>query len=238
MTPTLLGVPFDAGSSFQRGAALAPPAIRKALRLESSNTWTEDGTDVFAPGVIGDAGDLSFPADADWTQIVEQGVTDILARGGAPLVLGGDHAITYPVVRAMAKQHPGLSILHFDAHGDLYDSFEGNQLSHACPFARIMENGLAKRLVQVGIRTLNDHQRSQISRFGVEVHEMRYWVEPFGVSRLFPKVHGHTADECDPEVRSTHYLLEDFEECLSLFSGNGVQGGQLFHRLRTARHEM
>ena len=56
---------------------------------------------------------------------------------------------------------------------DLYDEFEGNRLSHACPFARIMEAGLAKRLVQMGIRTVNRHQREQAQRFGVEVVEMR-----------------------------------------------------------------
>jgi arginase family enzyme len=65
-----------------------------------------------------------------------------------------------------------LTIFHFDAHPDLYDEFEGNRLSHACPFARIMESGLAKRLVQVGIRAMNGHQREQAKRFGVEVVEM------------------------------------------------------------------
>ncbi len=87
--------------------------------------------------------------------------------------LGGDHSITYPIVKAVARRHPELTIFHFDAHPDLYDEFEGNRLSHACPFARIMEAGLAKRLVQVGIRTINRHQREQAQRFGVEVVEMR-----------------------------------------------------------------
>jgi Arginase/agmatinase/formimionoglutamate hydrolase, arginase family len=76
-------------------------------------------------------------------------------------------------VKAIAKNHPELTIFHFDAHPDLYDEFEGNRFSHACPFARIMEAGLAKRLVQVGIRTLNRHQREQAKRFGVEIVEMR-----------------------------------------------------------------
>ena len=60
-----------------------------------------------------------------------------------------------------------------DAHSDLYDEFEGDKFSHACPFARIMESGLAARLVQVGIRTMNPHQAAQAKRFEVEVHEMR-----------------------------------------------------------------
>jgi arginase len=67
-----------------------------------------------------------------------------------------------------------VTLLHFDAHGDLYDVLDGNPLSHACPFARIMEKGLAKGLWQYGIRTLNPHQIEQVKRFGVHCHEMRH----------------------------------------------------------------
>jgi arginase family enzyme len=76
-------------------------------------------------------------------------------------------------VKAFAQHHSELSILHFDAHPDLYDEFEGSRVSHACPFARILEERLASRLVQVGIRTMNGHQREQAARFGVEVIEMK-----------------------------------------------------------------
>jgi arginase family enzyme len=78
-------------------------------------------------------------------------------------------------MKAFSKRYTELSILHIDAHPDLYDVFEGDKLSHACPFARILENGLAKRLVQVGIRTMVPHQREQAERFGVEVMDMRAW---------------------------------------------------------------
>jgi arginase family enzyme len=70
-----------------------------------------------------------------------------------------------------------LTVLHIDAHPDLYDEFEGRRFSHACPFARIMEEGLAHRLVQVGIRTMNGHQREQARRFGVETIDMRAWAD-------------------------------------------------------------
>lgn len=67
-----------------------------------------------------------------------------------PLVLGGDHSISFPVVRAVSEKLGGaVDILHFDAHPDLYHDFEGNYYSHASPFARIMEGGYARRLVQV-----------------------------------------------------------------------------------------
>ena len=67
-----------------------------------------------------------------------------------PLVLGGDHSISFPVVRAVSEKLGGpVDILHLDAHPDIYDAFEGNKYSHASSFARIMEGGYARRLLQV-----------------------------------------------------------------------------------------
>jgi arginase len=169
---TLLGIPFDAFSSYLRGPSAAPPKIREALRCDASNQWTELGIDLGAAGTYADAGDLEL-GEKDAFEAIENGVEKLLEEGRRPVSLGGDHSITYPIVKAVARRHPELTILHFDAHPDLYDEFEGNRLSHACPFARIMESGLAKRLVQIGIRTMNRHQREQAERFGVNVVEMR-----------------------------------------------------------------
>jgi agmatinase len=131
--------------------------------------------DLGVAGIYEDAGDLEF-ADSEAEQnafaAIEAKVAELVEHGRRPVSLGGDHSITYPIVKAVARQHPELTIFHFDAHPDLYEEFEGNRLSHACPFARIMEAGLATRLVQVGIRTINRHQREQAARFGVEVVEM------------------------------------------------------------------
>ena len=177
-TPTLLGIPFDAASSYRRGPAKAPPRIREALHSPVGNAWTEGLRDLGAPGALADAGNLDLPASDAARQMIEDGVARVLAGegGGRPLVLGGDHSITYPVLRAVRRAHPALSILHFDAHPDLYDEFEGSRFSHACPFARIMEEGLTDQLVQVGIRTMNGHQREQAERYGVEVIDMDAWV--------------------------------------------------------------
>lgn len=171
--PTLLGIPLDANSSYLRGASGAPPKIREALKCDSSNLWSELGVDLGAAGAFADAGDLQFDRDEGAFEEIERAVGLLLERGARPVLLGGDHSITYPIVKAVAARHAGLTIIHFDAHPDLYDELEGNRLSHACPFARIMENQLAKRLVQVGIRTLNAHTRAQAAKFGVEVVEMR-----------------------------------------------------------------
>jgi arginase len=171
-TPTLLGIPFDGQSSYLRGAGDAPPKIREALRCDASNAWTELRVDLGAEGAYGDAGDLAF-AEKDAFAAIEAGVGALIDQGKRPVSLGGDHSITFPIVKAFAQRYPELTIFHFDAHPDLYDEFDGNRLSHACPFARIMEAGLARRLVQVGIRTMVRHQQEQAARFGVEVVEMR-----------------------------------------------------------------
>jgi arginase len=196
VTPVVVGIPFDGQSSYLRGAGEAPSKIREAMNCEASNKWTELGVDLGAAGIFEDAGDLAFSDDrqtdldqdpsgsqlqaevgqrssANAFLAIEAAIAGLLEAGKRPLSLGGDHSITYPIVKALAQRYTGLTIFHFDAHPDLYDEFEGNRLSHACPFARIMESGLAKRLVQLGIRTANRHQREQAQRFGVEIVEMR-----------------------------------------------------------------
>jgi len=170
--PTLLGIPFDAHSSTLRGAGEAPAKIREAFRNKASNPCTELGIDLSAAGMYEDAGDLELKEESAFAAI-EAAAGTLLEHGKRLVLLGGDHSITYPIVKAFARRYPELTIVHFDAHPDLYDEYEGNRLSHACPFARIMEAGLAKRLVQVGIRTINRPQREQAERFGVEVVEMR-----------------------------------------------------------------
>ncbi len=171
----VLGIPFDAHSSFRRGPALAPAHIRAALNSGSSNMSTESGLDLDTDRRWQDKGDLQLAATETAYAQIEPKIGKLLAESVKLLSLGGDHSVTYPIVRAHARKYPGLMILHIDAHPDLYDEFEGNRYSHACPFARIMEEGLAARLVQVGIRTMNPHQREQARRFGVETVEMKDW---------------------------------------------------------------
>jgi arginase len=149
--------------------------IRKALYCGSANLCAEDGTDLDRHPVLWDAGDLHPASGLAGVEEIERVVSSLLENQGSVLALGGDHAVTFPAFKAHARKYGPISILHLDAHPDLYDEFEGNRFSHACPFARIMEEGLASGLVQVGIRTLNPHQRQQADRFGVQIFEMRHW---------------------------------------------------------------
>jgi agmatinase len=171
----LLGIPLDENASYLRGCALGPARVREVIASGSSNLCAEDGTDVASDARFVDAGDVELTTGAAAMAAIEASADALLAAGARVLSVGGDHSVTYPLVRAHARRYPGLSLLHFDAHPDLYDDFQGNRFSHASPFARIMEEGLAARLLQVGIRTLNPHQRAQARRFGVETIEMKDW---------------------------------------------------------------
>lgn len=162
------GIQFDEKSSFQKGPRLAPPLIREALHCGSLNLFTENGISI-ENSIIKDKGDFEISEYLD----IEKITANHLESNLKVFTLGGDHSITYPIIKAHHKKYPKLDILHIDAHSDLYDNFEGDIHSHACPFARIMENQLAVRLVQVGIRTLNTHQAEQAEKFDVEIHQMK-----------------------------------------------------------------
>jgi len=193
----LLGLPSDEHSSFLRGAALAPPRIREVLYSGASNLSAENGIDLESEARFRDLGDLDFDG-VDTFQAIESAVGQVLARGASLLSLGGDHALTYPLVKAFAAVYGPLEILHLDAHPDLYDVLDGDRYSHGCPFARIMEAGLARRLVQVGIRGMNPHQREQAARFGVEVHDMRSWRPDFRPDLTGPIYLSLDLDVLDP----------------------------------------
>ena len=156
-----------------KGCSFAPDKIREALHCESSNLCTESGIDLQMESHFSDANNLSFANGNNAIQHIEDVITDFVMQGKCVLSLGGDHSITFPILKAYNKKYDKLNILHFDAHPDLYDEFDGNTFSHACPFARIMENGFATRLVQVGIRTLNTHQAKQAEKYNVEIHQMK-----------------------------------------------------------------
>jgi agmatinase len=170
-----LGIPLDENASFLRGPAQGPDKTREAFHSPSANYFSEDGTNLEQHAGWRDDGNVALSGMPRSFDEIADAVRLRLSEGHKVLSLGGDHSITYPVLRAYAQHYPKLNILHIDAHQDLYDNFEGNRMSHACPFARIMEEKLASRLVQVGIRTATRHLSEQAERFSVEVIEMKDW---------------------------------------------------------------
>uniref|UniRef100_UPI00404B0A7B agmatinase n=1 Tax=Fulvivirga sp. TaxID=1931237 RepID=UPI00404B0A7B len=168
MSIIIQGIQFDEKSSYLTGPSLAPPLIRKALNSGALNMFAENGISI-DDLTIDDKGDFEIKVYFDIEHITKKH----LDQNKKILTLGGDHSIVFPIIKSHSVKYPKLDILQIDAHTDLYDEFEGDKYSHACPFARIMENGFAARLVQVGIRTLSTHQAEQADKFGVEIHQMR-----------------------------------------------------------------
>ncbi len=170
---TLLGIPWDKKSSFLQGPALAPDKIRTTLHNGAGNNWTELTINPLAHDLFQDKGNMAI---SDYFSI-ETAIAKELKQGNRTLCLGGDHSIAFPIIKAYAHFFEAFDILQIDAHGDLYHEFEGDPHSHACPFARIVENGLCEQLTQVGIRTLNPHQREQAAKYGVNMIEMKDFEE-------------------------------------------------------------
>ena len=200
--PVLLGIPLDHNSSFLRGPAQAPPLIREAFHSDAWNKTTETRVDLSVPGIFEDAGDLTGMEVPDAYSRIEEAIAGIVSAGKRPVSLGGDHSITYPILRAIAKRIPGITLVHFDAHPDLYADYEGNPHSHASPFARIMEAQLVKRLVQIGIRTLNAHQHEQADKYGLELHEMDNLPDPAKLNLAGPLYISFDMDVLDPAFAS------------------------------------
>jgi agmatinase len=192
-TVALLGVADDTQSSFMRGAAEAPPRLRDAFFSPSSNGYAEwMEIDAHACVTERDLEDLMpklSAAGEDVTitsKVIGEAIEDIFQMGHKPLTMGGDHAITHSLIKGIAaarekrrkeknEAKKPLCIIQFDAHSDLYEDFEGNKKSHACPFTRIFEKKtkVADRLIQIGLRTLTKNCREQQKRFDVRSLEMK-----------------------------------------------------------------
>ena len=151
---TIQGIKYDEKSSFLQGAADAPPVIRAVLHNGAGNYYTENMLNL-EETELDDMGDFTVHEYLDIEEVTLKNITK-----GTPIIsLGGDHSITYPIIKAVIQTYGTIDVLHIDAHTDLYDEFEGDPYSHACPFARVMETGKVENLVQVGIRTMNSHQK-------------------------------------------------------------------------------
>lgn len=166
----VLGIPFDDHSSYLKGAAQAPTKIREAFTHPAGNTCTENRRDLLHQSRFVDLGDLAIE---NFLKDIEQAVTQIINRDCFLLTLGGDHSITYPIIKAYSKKYHLINILQLDAHPDLHNIMGKDLFSHACTFARIMEENLVWRLIQMGVRSIDAHQSEQAQRFNVEIIDMK-----------------------------------------------------------------
>jgi agmatinase len=149
---TMLGCPLDATSSFRGGTKFAPDSIRKASwTLETYSPYLKkDLEDI----VFEDSGNLELPAGDLLLALgmIENAVSEITEQGNKVLLLGGEHLVSFPILKAMKKQFPAIQLVHFDAHCDLRDEYEGQKLSHATAIKRVSDLGLSG-IHQVGIRS-------------------------------------------------------------------------------------
>ena len=151
-----VGVPFDLGTSNRSGARFGPRGIRnESAMIRPYNMWTRISP--FDSLQIADIGDVAINTFnlLKSIDIIEQAYDEIAAYGAAPFTLGGDHTIVLPILRALAKKHGPVGVVHIDAHADVNDVMFGEKIAHGTPFRRLVEENLVEpsRVVQIGLRT-------------------------------------------------------------------------------------
>jgi agmatinase len=151
----IVGIPFDSGTSYRPGARFGPAAVRQGSRLLRPYNPAFDSLP-FERAQVVDAGDIAcspFDLEAAVGQI-EAGANALLAGGGRLVAVGGDHTVALPLLRATARKHGPLALVHFDAHLDTWDTYFGQRYTHGTPFRRAWEEELllSEHTVHVGLR--------------------------------------------------------------------------------------
>ncbi len=151
----IVGVPFDTGASYRVGARFGPEAIRSVSALLRHHNEVLN-VSIFDHCSVVDYGDLPVNPGyiEDSYKMIEEGLLPILDGGVTPIMLGGDHSVTLPELRALAKRHGPVALIHFDSHSDTGDKRFGRKYTHGTPFRRAVEEGLilVDHSIQVGMR--------------------------------------------------------------------------------------
>jgi agmatinase len=152
----ILPVPLDRTTSYVAGTRNGPHEILVAS--SHMELWDEETeSDIHSIGIFTlPEMELPFASMDEVVEDIRRVTAELIARGKFPVVLGGEHSITGPVVAAVAARHPNLSVLQIDAHADLRDSFMGTRHNHACAMRRVLDH--AARCTQVGIRSLSPEE--------------------------------------------------------------------------------
>ncbi len=151
----LVGVPYDGAVTNRSGARHGPQAIRQASAMMRSIHHVHR-INPYELSRVGDVGDVQFSSMYDHAAVVADITAQYsrLAQAGVmPLSAGGDHSVTYPILKAFAADNP-VALVHIDAHTDTWDEFSGSKFMHGTPFRRACEDGLIdpRRTIQIGIR--------------------------------------------------------------------------------------
>ena len=150
-----VGIPLDIGTSNRSGSRLGPRQIRDESRMiRPYNMATRAAPfDSLQVADIGDVPINTFDLKAS-VDIITGHYRGILAHGAIPLTLGGDHTLTWPILRAMKERHGPVALIHVDAHADINETMFGERVAHGCPFRRAWEDGclINDRVFQIGLR--------------------------------------------------------------------------------------
>ena len=151
----LLGIPYDGGTSYRSGARFGPRAVREQSSL--IRTWHPVlKVHPFERLRVADCGDVDVvPISIERTyEAVTAKLDEVVGTGAVPVCVGGDHSITLPILRSIARRHGPVGVVHFDAHPDTWDEYFGSKFFHGTPFRRAIEEGHidSRRMLQVGLR--------------------------------------------------------------------------------------
>ncbi|NIB39939.1 agmatinase [Pseudomaricurvus alkylphenolicus] len=184
------GVPFDLAVSNRSGARMGPRALRAASSNLAWGTVAHWGFDPFEELAVVDYGDCGFDSScpSEVPEVIESHIANIIEQGPATLMLGGDHFVTYPALKAYAKKHGPISLIHFDAHYDTWNDSKGT-IDHGTMFYHAAKQGIVdpSRSIQIGMRTAID------DTIGFKVLDA-HWVHQNGVDAVVEAIRERVGD--------------------------------------------
>lgn len=196
----VVGAPLDQTTSFRPGTRIGPGRIRElSYGLEDYSPYLNDSLNEKS---FYDLGDIELPLGNlnKSLEMIELTAHQIVKDGKIPLFIGGEHLITYPVIKQVASKYPKMKVIHFDAHADLRDSFFGERLSHATVLRRVCECIQDKHLYQFGIRSGVEEEfefaKEHVNTFLVDVKEP--FLNSFEQFKDFPVYVTFDIDVIDP----------------------------------------
>ena len=196
----ICGVPFDGTSSFRLGSRLAPQEMRAAsYNFETYSSYFDvDLTDV----QIHDAGDLEVAATIDETlELISVNAEKYVRDGKIPIMLGGEHSLTFPFVNACKQKYPDIGFVVLDAHMDLREEYNGEKNSHACISRHIIED-ITKKYASVGIRSGNREEYDYVRENNIRVFSAEDVISN-GIKRVI--------EDIQKDIRGPIYLSVDMD---------------------------
>lgn len=209
----ILPVPYDGTSTWQKGADRGPGALLEAsCQVELYDRETD--SEVYRQGICSLPPIEEKGSPEKMSKAVYCAVRTMIRQGQLPVVLGGEHSVSIGAIRAMAEQHPGLTVLQLDAHADLRDSYEGSTHNHACVMARAREHA---RIVQVGIRSFSQEETSSMDKvfYAEDINNNEDWQ-----TDVLKEIHGPVYITVDLDV---------FDPSIMPSTGTPEPGGLLWY---------